>query len=142
MKVSEVYAGSFLKAADLQGRAVMATIDRVTLEKFDDEGSKLVAHFRGKNLGLVLNKTNSAIVAGAYGDDTDAWHGRPLEIFPDKTTFGGRLVDCIRVRIPQQPPQQTRQQASMQAQQPPQQPQSFSPMEPEQLGAADDDLPW
>jgi hypothetical protein len=95
--------GSFLKAEDLQGRQVRAVVESVQLEeiKSDQHGNekKLVARFAGKEKGLVLNRTNADSLAEIAGDDDfENWPGTSLILFPDKTTFGGKKVDCIRIK--------------------------------------------
>lgn len=99
MKASQFTAGQYLKAADLNGRAVQARISNVTAERFD-EGEKLCLHFDGRDQGMILNKGNTKVVLDAYGDETDGWTGKVVEIYPDKVTFSGRLVDALRLRIP------------------------------------------
>jgi hypothetical protein len=46
--------------------------------------------------------TNWDSVAVIAGDDTDDWPGHRIELYPDKTTMKGSLVDCIRIRAPRQ----------------------------------------
>lgn len=97
--------GSFLKFDDLQGKAARLTIEEVRTEEINgDHGKekKLVARFVGKDKGLVLNRTNADSIAEIAGsEDTDDWHGVQVVLYPDKTKFGGKTVDCIRVRAPQ-----------------------------------------
>ena len=100
MNVNDIYkSGNTLKAEDLKGHTVKVTIENYELKKFED-GAKLILSFAGKEKGLVCNKTNAMIIQSAYGPDTDGWLGKTIEIYPDKTTFGGKLVDCLRVRVP------------------------------------------
>lgn len=100
MNVNEIYpSNKSLKAEDLKGHTVKVTINSYEVAKFDN-GSKVILSFAGKEKTLVVNKTNAMIIQSAYGPDTDNWIGKTVEIYPDKTTFGGKLVDCIRVRIP------------------------------------------
>jgi hypothetical protein len=99
MKVSEIYAGAHLKAIDLGGRASLAQISDVSSEVFD-EGEKIVLHFAGKDKTLVCNATNSRMIAASFGDETETWKGKTIELYPDKVMFGGKLVDALRVRIP------------------------------------------
>jgi hypothetical protein len=40
----------------------------------------------------VLNKRNSLILASAYGDDTDAWIDKAIELWSAPTTFEGNDV--------------------------------------------------
>lgn len=102
MKISDAFPSTYLKAADLQGRAVLVTIADCRMEHLDDE-SKPMLLFVGKGRGLILNKTNAGILVNALGDETDAWRGRVVELYPDRVMFAGRMVDAIRLRIPQAP---------------------------------------
>lgn len=97
-KVSEEYGGSFLKAADLQGKTVPCQIASVAKEEFQSGDLKWVVRFHGKEKRLVLNKTNAEIIAQMAGDDMDGWVGRTIKLYPTKTNMQGNMVDCIRVK--------------------------------------------
>jgi hypothetical protein len=99
MKVSEEFPSQFIKASDLGGREVRVTMANVEKEKIGTD-NKLVLYFKGKEKGLVLNKTNAATISDAYGDDTDDWYDQPLFLFSVKTDFQGKVVDATRCRIP------------------------------------------
>lgn len=94
--------GSFLKHEDLQGKAIKVTIEEIRQEEINgDHGKekKLVARFVGKEKGLVLNRTNADSIAEiTESEDTDDWSGATIVLYPDKTKFGGKTVDCVRVR--------------------------------------------
>lgn len=97
MRVGSMFPGNFLKAADLNGRRVVVQIDRVAEEDLGSE-KKPVLWFTGKDRGLVLNKTNANAITDLFGtDETEDWHGRYITIYPTKTDFQGKRVDCIRV---------------------------------------------
>jgi hypothetical protein len=98
MKISAAFPSKYLKASDLQDRNVSVIMSHVELEDVGDVERKPVLHFEGKNKGLVLNKTNSRVIAGAYSDDTDAWAGKPLVLFPAMVDFRGDSVEAIRVK--------------------------------------------
>ena len=101
MRISSAFPSKFLKASDLQGREVQVKIDDVAIEVMEQTGEeKPVLRFIGTEKGLVLNKTNSDAIATAYGDETDSWHGQPIILFEATTSYGGRTVPCLRVRIP------------------------------------------
>lgn len=100
MKIGAAFPGQYLKAADLQGRRVQVTIEKVEMEDIGGD-QKPVVHFKGKDRGLVLNKTNANAIWGLTGnDDTDDWTGVAITLFPSKTDFQGKRVDCIRVDPP------------------------------------------
>lgn len=97
MKIGSAFPSDYLKAADLNGRAVRVTIDSVTTEKLGDD-QKPVLHFAGKDKGLVLNKTNALRIVDATGsDDTDDWRGWSITLYACKVDYAGKRVDAIRV---------------------------------------------
>ena len=101
MKVSKVFASRYLKVTDLKGRERKLTISGCDMEQVGQDGAeKPVSYFAGASKGFVLNRTNADTIAEAYGDDSKDWIGREVVLFPAKTQFGGKKVDRIRVRIP------------------------------------------
>jgi hypothetical protein len=100
MRVSDAYPSNYLKASDLQNRNIMVVIDRVEIEKIGED-RKPVIYFRGKQKGLVANKTNCNAVAAVYGDEMDDWPGCELVLFSIWTDYQGKQVEAIRVRGPQ-----------------------------------------
>lgn len=108
MKIGAAFPGNYLKAADLQGKRAQVVIERVEMEDIGGD-QKPVAHFKGKDRGLVLNKTNANAIWGLTGsDDTDDWAGTAITLFPSKTDFQGKRVDCIRIDPPDQGPARQR----------------------------------
>lgn len=94
----------FMYAFDLQGKDVTVTIDRVVGGELTGPGGKKskkpLCYFRESKSGkpLALNSTNCKCIAGLYGNDTDAWIGKRITLWPTTTQMGGETVDCIRVR--------------------------------------------
>jgi arabinogalactan endo-1,4-beta-galactosidase len=99
MKMNEIYPSKYLKADDLQGREVRVTMQAVELEKIGDD-NKPVLYFKGKDKGVVLNKTNAGTISMAYGDDTDDWFDQPLILFSVMVDFQGKVAPAIRCRVP------------------------------------------
>jgi len=99
MKISEEFPSQYLKASDLGGREVRVTMGRVEREEIGTD-KKLVLYFKGKEKGVVLNKTNANTIGDAYGDDTDDWYDQPLILFSIRTEFQGKPVDGLRCRVP------------------------------------------
>lgn len=104
MNVNDFYAteSKWLKAGDLRtadGKPIKAKlqIERTELVEFKDNTKKIGIFFRGKEKGLVLNKTNAALVAEQHGQNTTDWSGKEISIYPTTTDFGGERVECIRV---------------------------------------------
>lgn len=106
MKISQAFAGSYLKAADVM-QPITLTVQSVTMEQIGEErSSKPVVRFYGESRGLVLNKVNGLEISQWYGDDTSGWIGQPVELFASSTFFGGKSVPCVRVRRPTAAPLQ------------------------------------
>ena len=99
MKMNDIYPSKYLKADDLQGREVRVTMQSVELEKIGDD-NKPVLYFKGKDKGIVLNKTNASTISVGYGDDTDEWFDQPIILFSVMVDFNGKVGPAIRVRVP------------------------------------------
>ena len=99
MNINDLFPSNYLKADDLQGHEVECQIESVKLEDLNGE-RKLVLYFRDRKKGLVLNKTNTQVLGASYGPETDDWFGRKVVVYPDQTPFQGKLVPCLRVRVP------------------------------------------
>ena len=101
MKISEMFPSNYLKAADMKDKGpIKLTIASVTLETMPDGATKPVATFRGTDKKLVMNKTNCNLVSELYGDDTNDWIGKELELYPARVEMKGEVVDAIRVLLP------------------------------------------
>lgn len=104
MNINDVYKGDsdYLKAEDLGGKTVGVVIEGFEVAEFDQDGKKqqkIVLSFTGKAKKLVLNVTNARTIAHNLGsENTVEWQGKRIEIYPTKTDFGGKQVDCIRVK--------------------------------------------
>lgn len=101
--INEAFPSNYLKAADLQGRQVTVTMDRAEYEKIGDD-RKLILFFKGKEKGMVLNKTNANNIGALYGPNTDDWNGEEIVLFEAMVDFQGKTVPAIRVRAPSRKP--------------------------------------
>jgi hypothetical protein len=98
--VGGMFPSKYIKASDLGGRDVPVTIDHLKMESVGrDKDEKPVLFFRGKQKGLVVNKTNANKIAAILGSqETDHWIGKTILLHPTETEFDGEEVACIRVR--------------------------------------------
>lgn len=108
MKRSQAFPGNYLAKEDVTD-AVTAIIATVAMEPVrEDNGDRMkpVLRFAQDQLRpLILNNVNWDTLEHAYGDDSDAWLGRPVEIYCDPSVmFGGRRVGGVRVRVPREAP--------------------------------------
>ena len=98
MKLDEIFHGDSLKAADLKGKDVTLTISGWAMKDLDD-GDKPEIRFAETDRTLILNKTNAWAIAEEIGkDDLNDWIGVKIVLYPTKTEFAGKRVDCIRIR--------------------------------------------
>jgi hypothetical protein len=98
---SEAFPSKYWKTADLPPSGKAVRIAKLQIEKVGlDQSEKYVLFFKGEDKQLILNITNWDAVAAICGADSDEWTGKAVVIYPTKTTFGGKTVDCIRVRQP------------------------------------------
>lgn len=100
MNINDVYPSKYIAAADLNNQNVRVTIARVEIEKIGED-TKPVVYFKGKQKGLVCNKTNSKAIAAIFGPETDDWTNGELILFPIMTDYQGKPVEAVRVRAPQ-----------------------------------------
>jgi hypothetical protein len=105
MTRDEIFPSKYLKAADLKGKPHTVTIESApceTLKSLDGkETQKIVLHFKNAEKSLPLNVTNFDAVCDVIGYfDTEDWPGQRIELYPTKTTMGGKATDCIRIRRP------------------------------------------
>lgn len=100
MNIDSAFPSTYLKASDLGDQMPVVTIDRVEVEPVGrDKEMKPVVYFKGKEKGVVLNKTNSRKIAELTGSkDTDDWTGCQIRLYATETEFGGEMVECIRVK--------------------------------------------
>ena len=114
MKLDQIFHGDSLKASDLNGKEVTLKIRGYEVKDFDD-GKKLELHFHGTDRTLICNVTNARTIGDFLGSDVDMWSGSEIVLFPTKTDFQGRQVDCIRVKEPVKAPQPQTVQADVNA---------------------------
>jgi hypothetical protein len=96
----------FFKAADLTQEKKLR-IKEVTEELIGvgaDQKKMLTVWFTNDDRGLPLNRTNNRTIRGAFGDPVNGWTNKIIVLFPTQADFRGRMVPCLRVRIP--PPKQ------------------------------------
>jgi hypothetical protein len=104
---NEAFPSKYLKADDLDGEAVVATIKSAsldTLKGFDGkEQRKVILYFSRTLKPLPLNMVNFDSVADILGEESDDWPGGKIELYPTTTTMNGVVRACVRVRKPDVP---------------------------------------
>jgi hypothetical protein len=104
MKRSEAFPTKYLSKDDIQQptAGVIAHVANETLGQGQDQEVKPVISFTGDNLKpMVCNGTNWDILESLYGDDSDNWIGKRVEIWVDPNVmFGGKRTGGLRFRAP------------------------------------------
>ncbi len=101
MKASDAFPSKYIKAADLQGKKMRLTIQSVKMESVaSDEPDKPVMYFKGAQKAMCLNRTNMNVLIELYGDETGDWTGKSIIVYPTKTDYQGKRVDCLRLEAP------------------------------------------
>ena len=140
MKIGSAFPSKYIKASDLGESKVLVTIDRIEVENVGTGGqkeTKPVAFFRGKDKGLVLNKTNAKKISAILGtDETDEWQGGRIVLYATETEFQGETVDCVRVTAP------PKGSSGKPAAPPPPPPDPEGDPEADRFHADDDDVPF
>jgi len=100
LNIDSAFPSKYLKASDLGENQPVVTIDRVEVEPIGrDREMKPVVYFKGKEKGVVLNKTNARKIAELAGSsDTDDWNGVQVRLYATETEFGGETFECIRIK--------------------------------------------
>jgi hypothetical protein len=102
MNANEYLKSRFLKQSDFPEP------EHVQISRFEETDVakpgerpelKPVVWFAGHDRPLVLNSTNLRRIIKSFGDETDQWIGRELEIFvDDNVEYAGQIVGGLRVR--------------------------------------------
>lgn len=100
MNINDAFPSKWLKHTDLKGQAHVLTMSHVQQEEYSDGETGAILYFQNSKKGLGLNVTNKNVLVDLYGPETDGWNGMPIELYPTKTEFRGRMTDCVRLRQP------------------------------------------
>jgi hypothetical protein len=106
--IDDFYPSKYLRVADLKGKEIEVTIDRVESEEFEQDGGKRlkpVVYFRNNGIKpLIANKTNATRIATALGSkDYDTWAGKRVRLYPDMEEYMGQVHEVVRVRRAPEP---------------------------------------
>ena len=103
MRSSDVFPSKYLKAEELDDD-VQVTIKSIVLEELEQKdgtkAEKPVCYFEEGPKGLILNKTNWALIAKQHGDESDDWSGKKVVLTVIDVDAFGDVVSAIRVKPP------------------------------------------
>ena len=142
MKISDLLQSNWLRKEDLADPVAgeVFTIRRITEELVGaDQQSKWALHWRERDVQpMLLNKTNLRLLASIYGDETDQWVGKEVEVYFDPSvSYGSQIVGGLRVRPPRPPQPRRRSSQPVEDEDPPPRRKRG-----ESGGLPDDDIPF
>lgn len=91
----------FIGVWDLGGKdrtVVISDVKAETISNGKQKNKKPVISFKGAEKRFLANVTTAKCIAAMYGNNTDAWIGKAITLYPTQVDFGGKTVDAIRVR--------------------------------------------
>ncbi|MGI9294511.1 MAG: hypothetical protein ACR2PS_11070 [Pseudomonadales bacterium] len=97
MKLDQMYPSKYIKADDLGNARVTVTVQAVVFEDIGNNEMKPVMKFMAHDKGMVLNKTNATLCGSIWGDETDTWQGKTLDLFAAPVMFQGKSVMGLSV---------------------------------------------
>lgn len=99
----QLFPGRFIKAGEMHGKDVTLTIKTVYRDMLEGndgiEKAQAIISLVETPREWALNKTNALRLRAMFGDDTDAWVGRRVTLFPEPDSSG--MSDsgfCLRVK--------------------------------------------
>lgn len=101
MNVLGVFKGSYIGAAEFDGKTPTLTIDHVQVVELEDEKgekkSRPVVYFREVKRGWVLCKTTALCLAQMFTAETDKWTGKQVTLYSADVQVGKERKPGIRV---------------------------------------------
>ncbi len=100
MKKNDALPSKYLNATDVGNGTFKLTIVSVVMEKMENDGAmKPVMTFHNTKKSLPINATNWDNMMSVYGDESDAWRGKLVEIYTEATRMpNGTPTRGVRIR--------------------------------------------
>ncbi len=100
MKKNDALPSKYLNATDVGSGMFKLTIVSVVMEKMENDGAmKPVMSFQGAQKSMPINATNWDNMASVYGDESDNWIGKQIEMYTEATRMpNGTPTRGVRIR--------------------------------------------
>ncbi len=100
MRKNDALPSKYLNATDVGNQTFTLTITSVVMEKMENDGvMKPVMSFQGAQKGMPVNATNWDNMASVYGDESDGWVGKQVEMYTEATRMpNGTPTRGVRIR--------------------------------------------
>lgn len=97
---ADLFPSKYLKASDINGADMVVTIQSLSQEELGPQKDlKTVVYFAETDKGLVLNKTNTEVIADLYPGKIGNWVGKKIALYTTEVTFAGKTTLGVRVRL-------------------------------------------
>jgi hypothetical protein len=101
MRWELAFPSEYIRAADMGGKSVNVTIEKVIHDSVmgtnGKKVKKLIVYMKGTEKKWILNKTNCKRIAKMHGPETNDWAGKKVPIHVEQVEAFGEQVDAIRV---------------------------------------------
>jgi hypothetical protein len=102
--LDQCYGSKYLSAADIGDKKIRTRISKIRKETLQQqsgkpERAKFVLYFATLEKPMVLNATNMAALVEKLGKNPADWIGADIGILAENTTFAGKPVKGLRLRV-------------------------------------------
>ncbi len=100
MRKNDALPSKYLNATDVGNGVFKLTVVSVVMEKMENDGAmKPVMSFQGAQKSMPINATNWDNMAVVYGDESDNWIGKQIEMYTEATRMpNGTPTRGVRIR--------------------------------------------
>ena len=100
MQKNVALPSKYLNGSDVGGQLFKLVIKTVVMETMENDGaSKPVMYFTEATKGMVINSTNWDNMSLVFGDESDNWIGKHIEMYTEATrTPNGQPTRGVRIR--------------------------------------------
>lgn len=100
MRKNDALPSKYLNATDVGNGTFKLTVVSVVMEKMENDGAmKPVMSFQGAQKSMPINATNWDNMAVVYGDESDNWIGKQVEMYTEATRMpNGTPTRGVRIR--------------------------------------------
>ena len=104
MRRSQAFPSKYLGKDDLDSPilAIIKDVDSAMIKGDIGDECKTVMYFKDPNVkAWIINATNWMTIEDEYGEDSDDWIGKTIELYKDPNVmYGTKRVGGVRVRLP------------------------------------------
>ena len=102
--LDQLYGSKYLSATDLGDKKIRTRISKIRKEMMQQQGgkperAKFVLYLATLEKPMVLNATNKNVLVEKLGKNPAAWIGADVGILAENTTFAGKPVKGLRLRV-------------------------------------------